>query len=1374
MADVELQALELKVVGNSSDAKQHLDTLIDTLGKLDDATKDGCGLDALVKSMGRVSDAADKLDSNMNAKLTSLAKGLSALSKVSGLKLSSSIANQITAIGTAIGNQSGVDYGKMSELANALKPLETLGKSNLGSTLGQLKKLPDVATALDQVDLTSFKAKVIETADAMRPLADEMQKVANGFSAFPVQIQKYLDSGSKIPANNNASALSFAKLATKVTAAYLALRKGARIIASWINESNSYVENMNLFNVAMGQYATDAMTYANKVSEAMGIDPSEWIRAQGVFMTLSTGFGVAGNRASEMSEKLTQLGYDLSSFYNISVSEAMSKLKSGLAGELEPLRGLGYDLSQAKLEAIALSLGIDKTVSSMTQAEKAELRYYAIMTQVTQVHGDMARTLEDPANQLRIFNAQLNMAARSLGNIFIPALNAVLPYAIAATKVIRYLADAIAGLFGFVLPEVDDNPLGNLGDSGEDASDSIDGATESAKKLKKTLLGIDELNVMPDTSGGDSETSGTGFDFKLPEYSSDFINEAVTSRVDEIVEKMKEWLGITGDIKTWADLFDTKLGDILLTVGAIGVGIAAWKVSAGLMSAINTIKNLASGGITFSIGLIGAVAFMADLDKLKQYLEDYSENGATFSNVAGMIGEFAGLIGDAMLLLGNVQTGAALKAVQGIGEIASAISDIANEGANFDNVLDVIRGMTNVGLAISMFTGNIKWAGISMAFQGWVTIIDELQENWDAIKNGDWSGVDKATLVIGAIEVFGGIVTALGVFNKIKAAVDTGKAVKGVKDVVTTTETISTTTSTLTTKLTTLVKNLGLGIAIIAEVAAAAALIVGAIWLLGWELEKVGVAWEPVIANAETVAIAVGVGTGLLVAVGVVTAALGAIGPGLCANLGIGIAILAEIGVATGLFVAEVWAIGWGLSEVLDAWQPVLDNTETVEAAIIQGTALLVAVGAATALLGVATTATGGALPAAIGLGTAILAEMGIAAGLFIAEIWAIGKGLDEVGEAWTPVLDNGDTIKSGIKLGTTILIAIGAATAVLGAASVASVGLLPVAIGLGTLMLEELGEAFDTFVDEMVDVATKLTDDLAPALNGMNEDLPGLSEDMDAYTDFMGDLAKAVVAFTLSNAISGIAATIDKVVDFFTTDPIKRLSDEVNDQKKQMDSLVANLDKTIPVIENADRLLGEFNGAMANLKATAGIKGGSGGTIGYVLSIGVELLKKGNWKDIASFVGNKVEVGVSLVKDGWKSITDLIGNLATTLKIKLPHVSVDWVDTGFMGVKYPDFSVSYYAKGGFPTEGEMFIAREAGPELVGSIGNRTAVANNDQIVDSVSKGVYQAVVRAMSQSGGSQTVEAKVNDKVLFEVVVNRNRQETMRTGYNPLLGGV
>ena len=1102
------------------------------------------------------------------------------------------------------------------------------------------------------VELQSLELKVkgnaggaTKSLNALIKTLEKLDKATAGgcgLDAVAKGLAEVDKAGSKTSASNRSSAASFAKMATKVGSAAVALKKVGSTVASWINESNEYTENMNLFTVAMGEYAGSAMEYANKVSDAMGIDTSEWIRAQGVFMTLATGFGVAGDRAATMSQQLTQLGYDISSFYNISSEEAMTKLKSGLAGELEPLRSLGYDLSQAKLEATALSLGIDKAVSSMTQAEKAELRYYAIMTQVTTVQGDMARTLEDPANQLRILRAQVDMAARSLGNIFIPLLNDVLPYLIAMAKVVRMIADAVAGLLGYEFEEVGD-AMSGVSNNASSASDAIGEAGENAKKLKRTLLGIDELNVVSDNSS-DSESLFGGFDFELPTY--DFIGEAVENRVNQIVEEMKEWLGITDEIDSWADLFDSNLGNILTTVGLIGGAFALWKISTSVVTGLKAIQ-------------------------------EFAKSAGTFGTAVGGV------------------------------------------------------------------------AGLGVAIEGFYTIYKEIEENWTAIQEGDWSGVDKVALVIGAIEGFGGIVVALGAFKKIKDGVDTASATKGIKDVVDTTETITNTTSTLTTKLTSLVKNLGLGIAIIAEVAAAAAIFVGAVWVLGLELEQVGIAWEPVIANAATVAIAVGVGAGLLAAVGLATAALGTFGGPMCAQLGIGIAVLAEIGVAAALFTAEIWAIGFGLGEIYKAWEPVIANGETIATAIGVGTGILVAIGAVTALLGVATTATAGALPLAIAIGAAMLVEMGLATVLFIAEIWAIGTGLDEIGKAWQPVLANGETIAEGIAIGTGILVAIGVVAAALGAVTVGTAGLLPLAIGLGTAMLVEFGDATDKFIDEIVDVATKLTDDLSPALEGMNEDLPGLSEDMAAYTKFMADFAGKVVSFTISGAISGIAATVDKIVDFFTTDPIERMASEVNEQCDELEDLVDNLERVLPVLDDANRLMAQFDDKMTTLKAAMGVNGAVSGTIGYVIN-----------------------VGVSLVKNGWTTVNDWLGKLTTTLGIKLPHVAIDWVETGFAGIKYPEFSVEYYAKGGFPAEGQMFVANEAGPELVGTIGGRSAVVNNDQIVSAVSQGVYRAVVQAMAQSG-DQTVEAKVNDKVLFEAVVNRARQETMRRGYNPLLGG-
>ena len=149
------------------------------------------------------------------------------------------------------------------------------------------------------------------------------------------------------------------------------------------------------------------------------------------------------------------------------------------------------------------------------------------------------------------------------------------------------------------------------------------------------------------------------------------------------------------------------------------------------------------------------------------------------------------------------------------------------------------------------------------------------------------------------------------------------------------------------------------------------------------------------------------------------------------------------------------------------------------------------------------------------------------------------------------------------------------------------------------------------------------------------------------------------------------------------------------------------------------------------------------------------------------NYVLTAIEGFINKIIDGWNWLLKQINKL----KLEIP----EWLGGGTLGfnLKMASYvTIPKFESGGFPNQGQMFVAREAGPELVGSIGNRTAVANNDQIVSAVSKGVYQAVVQAMAQSG-DQTVEAKVNDKVLFEVVVNRARQETMRKGYNPLFGG-
>lgn len=525
-------------------------------------------------------------------------------------------------------NGLSVNVKGLSELTNALKDMS-------GFDISNLKKLPNALKKLSEVDIASLVPQIQALADAMKPLSQVMKDIALGYAVLPKNIRAYVNAAKSAQSATQKKLLTFAQLYIKLRLIFNVFRTAANAVFEWVNAANTYIEDMNLFSVAMGKYAESARNYAQEVANVMGIDPGSWMRYQGVFQTLATGFGVAGDRAAVMSQQLTQLGYDISSFYNIDVENAMLKLQSGLSGELEPLRRIGYDLSQARLEAEALSLGIEKNFSDMTQAEKAYLRYYAILTQVTQAQGDMSRTLDAPSNQLRILKEQATQAARALGEIFIPALNAILPYAIAVMHVIRDLASEIAAAFGFEMPKVDYSDLSttvnitdNLSSGMEDVADGIDHANTSAKKFSRTLAGFDQLNIIGSVSGGGAgggganiDTSGGGLDWnKLPLPTYDFIGDSVSERVAAIEEKIK---GAIPTIK----FFGALLAGALATVGIIKL-ISKFKEFVKLLktsaTAAKTLKTALGIGLMvtgLTLAFSGAKKIGAGEAELKDYIE---------------------------------------------------------------------------------------------------------------------------------------------------------------------------------------------------------------------------------------------------------------------------------------------------------------------------------------------------------------------------------------------------------------------------------------------------------------------------------------------------------------------------------------------------------------------------------------------------------------------------------------------------------------------------------------------------------------------------------------------------------------------------------
>ena len=239
--------------------------------------------------------------------------------------------------------------------------------------------------------------------------------------------------------NFNKAILSVRFFANTISSAIEGLGKA-------VSKAGSYVEDMNLFATSMGEYGQQAYDYAQKVHDALGIDMQEWLRNQGTLMTMATGMGVASDNAALMSQQLTQLAYDISSYQNISVDKAFEKVQAGLAGQLRPLRELGYDLSEAALREYALAHGITQSTDSMTQAEKSILRYNMMIENVTESHGDLARTINSPMNQLRLLQAAISEAGRAWASIFLPAAQAVMNVLIPLARVLATIGNMLAAL----------------------------------------------------------------------------------------------------------------------------------------------------------------------------------------------------------------------------------------------------------------------------------------------------------------------------------------------------------------------------------------------------------------------------------------------------------------------------------------------------------------------------------------------------------------------------------------------------------------------------------------------------------------------------------------------------------------------------------------------------------------------------------------------------------------------------------------------------------------------------------------------------------------------------------------------------------------
>lgn len=785
MADVDITSLSVEISAESQGAELNIDKLATAISNLrtkGNVTKVVNSLDKLAGSIATLKQASAGM-SGLD-KITSFLNGLSNVNPTASAKSINTVVNAIKKIPAAVSGLNGVDFysmsGSITQLTSALAPLSILDVSNLkalGSAFNAIGKVPDLTDKLKATDLDSFASSCQKISAALTPLVSQLDKVGNAFAKLPPQLSKVVAQANRVTAANEKQRKSYLSLSNQMNgfmrnmAKLVSLKAIAEYLGNAVAKFNDFYEATDLFHNAMGNLSGEADTLISKMQGLLGVDPTKAMTYMATIQSLGTSFGLTSDKAYVLSKNLTQLAYDEGSYWNKDVAETFTAMSSAISGEIEPIRRLGIDLSQARLQQELLALGFNKQVSSLSQADKAVLRYIAIMKQTANVQGNLAQTIQSPANQIKILKAQLDMLAKSVGSLLYPAMKSILPPLIAAVQLIREFVQWVAKLMGVKVVFTDftksADSVGGIGDAMDDTTDST---KKAAKALKDYTMGFDELNIIDPTQGSSGSGSGASAgnilgDVDLSGYDMfKQYNEEFAKQIDAIKQKIKAMLPL---------------------IATVATAFAAWKLTnlitdiVDAISKMNALKSIVLGLGVFTVGIV------LEITGIKDAIEN-GVNGKNFAEI--VLGALIGTTGAAILGkgiaqfivtgFGNTAVGAAIKAaggstagaiigaavggvVTGIPMFVTGVYDAVKNGLNTLNGILIPLGSTmtgagigaiigslggpigtGIGALIGLIVGGLTDVGIAI-YQNWDKITESLDKASESLKNwfvgvGEW------------------------------------------------------------------------------------------------------------------------------------------------------------------------------------------------------------------------------------------------------------------------------------------------------------------------------------------------------------------------------------------------------------------------------------------------------------------------------------------------------------------------------------------------------------------------------------------------------------------------------------------------------------
>lgn len=596
-----------------------------------------------------------------------------------------------------------------------------------------LSSIPNSIKKLNELDMRKTYGTFNSLTRIIEPFLNKLKESEEALKSF-VSISKSLEVGSKSVDKISSSYKNLNNYISKSTSLsekffksfnlhqiYYYARKIFNLFDNGLDNINKYTETLNMFHLVMGDLTEQADSFQTAMSNAFGNNTQQQLEYQSYFQTLTESMGLQEKYAYIISENMTKMTYDISSLFDEEQEDVASALRAGLVGQTKPVRNFGMDITENSLQPILDKLGIDRTVRELSQAEKEIVRYLALLQQSSIAHGDMANTIESPANQLRVLKNQLVECQRWFSALFINTFAKALPYMNAVVMATKEICIWLGNLFGIEISDYNSG-IATYEDELDYLGETTDDTTGKVKELKRQLLGFDQINNINEDTDSDSTVSG-GIDQRLLDAITGYDNgmDKVRMKAMEIRDSIMEWLGFTYDEvnKVWklTKKFEFlkniwKWFKNLNTEGKIFVGLG---IAVTVGKIINTVEKLSN-----ILGISGLFGKLKDLkDIFGNLVYAISSNGlssgldlwsGTLTNVEKLK---TSLIGAGGLVIGWSLMNDALKEFNETGEYSTNVV-LRGLGSALSNVASgAILGATYGG-AYGAVIGSIAGAVITL------------------------------------------------------------------------------------------------------------------------------------------------------------------------------------------------------------------------------------------------------------------------------------------------------------------------------------------------------------------------------------------------------------------------------------------------------------------------------------------------------------------------------------------------------------------------------------------------------------------------------------------------------------------------------------